>query len=40
MASTAVRISKLTSYEGVGTVEFVVDVRAEDFKFLKVNVRP
>lgn len=39
MAATAVRIAELIGYEGAGTVEFVVDVRAGRFYFLEVNAR-
>lgn len=39
LCATAVRIGELLSYEGAGTVEFVVDVRDGRFYFLEVNTR-
>ncbi|KAH7125143.1 carbamoyl-phosphate synthase L chain, ATP binding domain-containing protein [Dendryphion nanum] len=39
MSESAVRIAELISYEGAGTVEFVVDVVAKKYYFLEVNAR-
>ena len=39
MKETATRIANLIQYEGAGTVEFIVDVKARKFYFLEVNAR-
>lgn len=39
MSATARRIAELISYEGAGTVEFVVDVTSAKYYFLEVNAR-
>ena len=39
MSTAAARIGELINYENAGTVEFVVDVKAEKFYFLEVNSR-
>lgn len=39
MSRVAVRIGELIKYEGAGTVEFIVDVKASTFYFLEVNAR-
>ncbi|KAF9250412.1 hypothetical protein DTO027I6_4053 [Penicillium roqueforti] len=39
MSETAVRVAKLIGYENAGTVEFVVDIKTNQFYFLEVNAR-
>lgn len=39
ICATAVRLGELLHYEGAGTVEFVVDVKTENYYFLEVNTR-
>ncbi|KAJ5955227.1 hypothetical protein N7501_009506 [Penicillium viridicatum] len=39
MSETAVRVAKLIGYENAGTVEFVVDIKTQQFYFLEVNAR-
>lgn len=39
MEKAATQIGNLLSYEGAGTVEFVVDINTEKFYFLEVNAR-
>ncbi|RKP09455.1 carbamoyl-phosphate synthase L chain, ATP binding domain-containing protein [Thamnocephalis sphaerospora] len=39
MTEAAVRIGELIAYQGVGTVEFIVDDRTREFFFLEVNTR-
>ena len=39
MSTAAARVGQLINYENAGTVEFVVDVKAEKFYFLEVNSR-
>lgn len=39
MSATAKKVAMLIGYEGAGTVEFVVDVKAEKYYFLEVNAR-
>jgi acetyl/propionyl-CoA carboxylase alpha subunit len=39
MCSVAVKLGELISYEGAGTVEFVVDAKDGSFYFIEVNTR-
>ncbi|TPX56509.1 hypothetical protein SpCBS45565_g08388 [Spizellomyces sp. 'palustris'] len=39
LVSSAITIGKLISYQGAGTVEFIVDARTRAFYFLEVNTR-
>jgi acetyl/propionyl-CoA carboxylase alpha subunit len=39
MADAALRICEKQSYEGAGTVEFIVDARTFEFYFLEMNTR-
>lgn len=39
MSDTAIQVAELISYEGAGTVESVVDVKAKKFYFLEANAR-
>ncbi len=39
MSQAAITIGKLISYEGAGTVEFIIDVNTKQFYFLEVNTR-
>ncbi|MFL6604318.1 MAG: 5-oxoprolinase/urea amidolyase family protein [Steroidobacteraceae bacterium] len=39
LCEAAVRLGKAVGYRSAGTVEFVYDVRAEEFYFLEVNTR-
>ena len=39
LAQAAVRLAKLVSYRGAGTVEFVYDERTEEAYFLEMNTR-
>jgi acetyl-CoA carboxylase, biotin carboxylase subunit len=39
MQAAAVQVGKAVGYTGAGTVEFLVDVKTEDFSFLEMNTR-
>ena len=39
MCAVAVELGELVSYEGAGTVEFVVDAKDRSFYFLEMNTR-